>query len=138
MSRSQYNDDIDNWQLIKWRGMVASSIRGQRGQKFLKELLDALDAMPEKRLIADELEAHGEVCAIGSLGKAKGLNMASIDPEDPPQVAAAFDIAECLAQEVVCKNDDCSPYGETPEERWTRMRKWVAANIKPNAEEPNA
>ena len=138
MSRSHYNDDIDNWQLIKWRGMVASSIRGQRGQKFLKDLLDALDAMPEKRLIADELEAHGEVCAIGSLGRAKGVNMESIDPEDPPQIAAAFDIAECLAQEVVYKNDEGAWQKETPEERWARMRKWVASKIKPNAEEPHA
>lgn len=128
MSRSGYNDDIDNWQLIKWRGMVASSIRGKRGQKFLKDLLDALDAMPEKRLIADELEAQGEVCAIGSLGKARGLNMETIDPEDPPQVAEAFNIAECLAQEVVYENDE-GKRRETPEERWARMRKWVASKI---------
>lgn len=132
MSRSGYNDDIDNWQLIKWRGMVASSIRGKRGQKFLKDLLEALDAMPEKSLIADELEAHGEVCAIGSLGLAKGLDMSAIDPEDPPQVAEAFNIAECLAQEVVYENDE-GKRRETPEERWTRMRKWVASKITTGA-----
>jgi hypothetical protein len=133
MSRSQYNDDIDNWQLIKWRGMVASSIRGKRGQKFLSDLLVSLDAMPDKRLIANDLEADGDVCAIGSLGKARGLNMTAIDPEDPPQVAAAFNIAECLAQEVVYENDEGAWMKETPEERWKRMRKWVASKIKATA-----
>lgn len=131
MSRSGYSEDHDdNWQLIRWRGMVASAIRGKRGQKFLTDLLGALDAMPEKRLIRDELEAHGEVCAIGALGLAKGVDMSAIDPEDPPQVAAAFDIAECLAQEVVYENDEGSWYDETPEKRWIRMRKWVAEKLR--------
>ena len=48
MSRSGYSDDIDdNWAHIMWRGRVASSIRGKRGQAMLRELLAALDAMPE-------------------------------------------------------------------------------------------
>jgi len=136
MSRSGYNEDIDNWQLIKWRGMVASSIRGNRGQKFLKELAAALDAMPEKRLIANELESQGEVCALGSLGRAKGIDMSTIDPEDQPQVASAFDIAECLAQEVVYENDEGTWPRETPEQRWTRMRKWVESKIKPEEPKP--
>lgn len=107
MSRSGYSDDIDNWELIKWRGQVASSIRGKRGQAFLRDLLAALDAMPEKRLIAWELEESGEVCAIGSLGKARGVDMSKIDPSEPTAVAAAFNIAEPLAQEVVYENDEC-------------------------------
>lgn len=129
MSRSQYIDDCDdNWQMIKWRGMVSSAIRGKRGQQFLKDLLTALDAMPVKALIADELEQDGEVCAIGALGKARGIDMSKIDPEDPPQVAGAFNIAECLAQEVVFENDEqCSH--ETPEQRWVSMRRWVASKI---------
>ena len=130
MSRSGYSEDLDdNWQLIRWRGMVASAIRGKRGQKFLADLLAALDSMPEKRLIADELEAKGEVCAIGALGLTRGIDMNAIDPEDPPQVALAFDIAECLAQEVVYENDEGSWHDETPEKRWIRMRKWVASKL---------
>lgn len=129
MSRSGYIDDMeDNWQMIKWRGMVASSIRGKRGQQFLKELLVALDAMPVKELIEHELEQDGEVCAIGALGKARGIDMSKIDPEDPTQVAGAFNIAECLAQEVVFENDEqCSH--ETSEQRWVSMRRWVASKI---------
>jgi hypothetical protein len=46
MSRSGYSDDHSEWDLIRWRGAVASAIRGKRGQAFLRELLVALDAMP--------------------------------------------------------------------------------------------
>lgn len=45
MSRSGYNDySIDNWDLIRWRGQVASAIKGKRGQAFLRELIEALVA----------------------------------------------------------------------------------------------
>lgn len=59
MSRSGYSDDYDgdNWDLIRWRGAVTSAIRGKRGQAFLREALAALDAMPEKQLIAGDLVA---------------------------------------------------------------------------------
>ena len=133
MSRSNYTDDSEsNWQLIMWRGMVASAIRGKRGQQFLKDLLVALDAMPEKVLIAGELEQNGEVCAIGSLGRARGVDMSKIDPTEPEEVASAFGIAPCLAQEVVYENDEAAFRQETPQERWTRVRAWVAKQIKPS------
>ena len=45
MSRSGYSDDCDTWPLICWRGAVASALRGRRGQQFLIELRDALDAI---------------------------------------------------------------------------------------------
>lgn len=133
MSRSGYIDDCcdDNWQLIRWRGQVASAIRGKRGQTLLRDLLAALDAMPEKRLIAGELEAEGEVCALGAVGKARGLDMSEIDPYEPEDVAVAFNIAQQLASEIVFENDENGPWsGETPEQRWKRMRDWVASQIR--------
>ena len=64
MSRSGYSDDCSGRELNLWRGAVESAIRGKRGQAFLREMLVALDAMPEKRLIAGELVTPtGEVCA---------------------------------------------------------------------------
>ena len=137
-----------------WRGMVASATRGKRGQQFFKDLLSALDAMSEKRLIADLLEdgPAGEVCAIGALGRARGVDMRALDPECPEQVAPIFNIAECLAQEVVYMNDEYSRYVHfelpgpprypykahdwyrreiTPEERWQHMRDWVSKQIRP-------
>lgn len=133
MSRSGYSEDLEQWwDLIRWRGQVASAIRGKRGQKLLVDLLAALEALPDKRLIAYDLQdGDGEVCALGALGKARGLNMMGvIDPEEPEQVAAAFDIAPQLAQEIAWENDEA--YGsETPEHRYERMKAWVVKQIKP-------
>ena len=129
MSRSGYTDDCDGWDLVRWRGAVKSAIRGKRGQGFLRELATAMDAMPEKSLIAEELEKEGEVCALGSLGKARGMDMSKIDPEDRDDVAKAFGIPLTLACEIMYMNDD-GPWIETPEQRWVRIRGWVQEQIK--------
>jgi hypothetical protein len=132
MSRSGYSEDCDNlWSLIRWRGAVASAIRGKRGQAFLREMLAALDAMPEKRLIAEELEVRGEVCALGAVGKARRLDMSKIDPENRMQVSVAFGIPEALAAEIMYENDDYPGYYEkTPEQRFQGVRAWVALQLK--------
>lgn len=131
MSRAGYceDGDYDQWAHIRWRGAVASSIKGKRGQAFLRELLAALDAMPEKRLIAGELEHADNVCTIGSLGKARGVDMTQLDPDDPGPIADAFGIAEPLVREIEFLNDEGSWHTETPEARWKRMRAWVDASI---------
>lgn len=136
MSRSGYCDDCDDqWAMIRWRGMIASASRGKRGQEFFKDMLVALDALPEKRLIKDELvTADGNVCALGALGKARSVDMTDIDPENSDRVAVTFNIAEPLAREVVYMNDEYGPWKETPEDRFTRIRGWVARQIKPAAE----
>jgi hypothetical protein len=130
MSRSQYHDDLDPLDLGRWRGRVASAMRGKRGQQLLRDLLAALDAMPEKRLIQHELQQDGDVCALGACGVHRGMDMSSLDPDEPEDVAAAFDIAEPMAREIVYMNDEYGAYKETPEHRWTRMRAWVAKQIK--------
>ncbi len=131
MSRSNYSDSIDNWDLIRWRGQVASAIRGKRGQKLLKELAQAMDEMPVKELIAGELKSpKGDYCALGVVGAKRGMNLEGIDPEEPESVAGAFDIARQLAQEIVYQNDEAVWFNETCAERWIRMREWVASNLK--------
>ena len=116
--------------------MVASAKRGKRGQRLLRELLHALDSMPwwRKKLIANELEEKGKYCALGVLGKQRGVKMKDIDPEDSDRVGEAFDIAPCLAQEIVYMNDE--QFGNyTPKERWREMRNWVEKQIiKPKAQ----
>src|SRR5258708_2686320 len=107
MSRSGYSDDCDDqWRHIMWRGTVKSAIRGKRGQAFLREMLAAMDALPEKKLVASELEANGQVCAIGSVGRARGIDMSKVDPEDYDTVAGTFGIATPMAQEIVYMNDE--------------------------------
>jgi len=142
MSRSGYTyddtyDDNPNWELIKWRGQVASATRGKRGQRLLRELAEAMDAMPVKVLIAHELEKDGCHCALGVVGKARGLDLSAIAPEDTAynhsQVPKAFGIAHQLAQEIVFMNDEDEPR-ETPEQRWVRMRAWVESQIVKEAE----
>ena len=126
MSRSGYSDDCDGWALIRWRGAVTSAMRGKRGRDLLLELRDALDAMPEKVLIAHELvDATGSFCTLGVIGQARGRPLKDIDPEDSDQVAKLFDIAPALAKEIVFENDEAAWYDETPQQRWTRMRAWV-------------
>ena len=146
MSRSGYSDDYDyeQWQGIMWRGAVASAFRGKRGQAFLREMLAALDALPEKRLISRELVAGSdpnfigpvradEVCALGAVGKARGLDMTGIDPEDHDTVAGKFDVAHAMACEIMFENDEAGGYWkeETPEDRFSRMRRWIAGQIRP-------
>lgn len=127
MSRSGYSDDYDNVGL--WRGAVHRATTGYRGQHLLRKLRDALDAMPVKRLIADEIKNEtGEVCAFGALDP----QAQSYDAED---LATHFGIARALAAEIVYMNDEWAPWSlEAPEMRWTRMRAWVNSQITP--EEP--
>jgi len=142
MSRSGYSDDCGGWGLVCWRGAVKSALSGKRGQSFLVELRDALDAMPDKRLVTDTLEADGQFCTLGVLGAKRGLEMSAIDSHCRESVSEAFGIAEAMAAEIVYENDEhpgnyeMQPDGrgkwvaETPEHRWHRMRKWVESNIK--------
>ena len=120
MSRSDYREDCDDmWALIRWRGAVAAATRGRRGQAMLKELLHALDALPEKRLAADSLvSADGDYCALGALGRLRNIDLESIDPYEHEAVAGAFGIAEALAREVMYMNDE-----------WVRKTKCVTVEI---------
>jgi len=136
MSRSGYYEEIDDqWAHIRYRGAVKSAIRGKRGQAFLREMLAALDALPEKKLITDDLQAEGQVCAIGSVGLARNIDMSAIDAHDAPQVADAFGINEKLAREIVYENDEAWYISETPEQRFQRMRNWVLSQIKKDGEQ---
>jgi len=131
MSRSGYIEDIDdNWQLIRWRGAVASSLKGKRGQAFLGEALTALDALPEPKLISHKLGDGCGVCTLGAVGAARGMPITEIDPDDHEHVASLFAIPHALACEIMWENDEGSYHNETPEHRWTRMRRWIVSNLK--------
>ena len=156
MSRSGLSEsdgwDDDNW-AVMYRGHVASATRGKRGQRFYKELLAALDAMPKQELYAEVFDssADGSVCALGALARAKGIDVKDADPEDSEiasDLAIALDVHSCLTREVIWQNDENYRYQsirlehtklhgehyaellESPYDRWCRMRKWVAAQIK--------
>jgi hypothetical protein len=146
MSRSGYVDDgdLDPLELGRWRAQVASSIRGKRGQQFLRELADAMDAMPVKELIASALiNSEGACCTIGVVCKSRGLDVSNVDVTDPESVGNVVGISRQLAAEIEYLNDECPDFrkdpetgewkwDETPAERWARMRKWVNGKIKEN------
>lgn len=157
MSRSGYVDDVDDVLAIgRWRAAVKSGMRGKRGQAMLREMLAAMDAMTDKRLYRDVLvfdgfrgpyqdpvvvggdslvDQRGEVlpvgaaCALGTVALARGLSVDDVDPEDHETVADRFGISHAMACEIMYWNDEGNIGPETPEARWTRMRKWVASQI---------
>lgn len=127
MSRGGYSDECEHIEL--YRAAVDRATFGARGQRFLHRLRDALDAMPVKRLITDEIATRdGEVCALGAVEP-----VTTIDPEDTIAIARHFDIAPALAAEIVYENDEVA-HRETPEARWVRMRAWVQRQIGPDDE----
>lgn len=138
MSRSGYQDDCSDWELICYRGAVSSAMNGRRGQAFLKEMLTTLDAMPEKNLITGDLKRDdGSVCVLGAVGDARKLDMGSLDPEDAESMAKVFDIAPSFAREIVFMNDEFLwlHWNDDPNsdglqrQRWTMMRNWVNDHI---------
>lgn len=68
MSRISESDDEDfpgQWAL--YEANARRALHGKRGHVAIRELRDALLALPEKRLIAGHLSRDGAVCALGAL-----------------------------------------------------------------------
>lgn len=144
MSRSGYSDDCDDqWGHIRWRGAVSSALNGAKGQAFLRELVADLDAMPEKKLVAyDIIRADGACCALGCVAKARGLDVADLNPTDgdydsdvshkTKELAERLGIAPSMAREIVYLNDEVYSYDEKVSEecRWQWVRNWAASAIK--------
>lgn len=138
MSRSGYSDDFDGNELAMYRGQVASSIRGKRGQKLLRDFVAALDAMPEKRLGTGALkDENGCMCSLGAVAEARGLDMQDVSFNEWGEInighkafADRFDVASCLSSEIMYENDEGSYHTETPEQRWSRMRAWAVSKLR--------
>jgi len=140
MSRSGYSDEIDDtWAWVRWRGAVASAIRGKRGQALLREAMAALDAMPGKRLIPHTFEDSGAFCTLGAVAAQRGIEPGSLNPGGPDydidhkKIAATFDAPPALVHEIMYMNDEGFEWLRdiTPEERWVKMRKWIESQIRP-------
>lgn len=138
MSRSGYDEGDYNPALANlWQGNLRRAIAGKRGQAFFRELIAALDALPEKKLVAGDLEYQGQYCALGALGKARGMDVAGIDPYDDVGIARKFDIPRHIACETMHVNDDYDTYwgAATPEDRFDRVRRWAVENLKEGGSE---
>jgi hypothetical protein len=132
MSRSGYSDDGENYEL--WRSAVESALCGKRGQAFLREMLVALDALPERRLISGKLVCDGECCALGAVALRRGTDVGGVDTEDRDALSETFGIAGAMAAEIMYMNDEAFGIA-SPRERYVRMREWVLRNIAVKPEE---
>ena len=176
MSRSGYTDDNDDPLAHgRWRQAVKRALQGKRGQALLRELAEALDAMPDKRLYPGSFAtADGEFCTLGVLGAKRGTKMDDLGDDgycETDLVGQRFGIAPAMAAEIMYLNDEymvnewkwvdvviCGPMPQYrligyrgherhqrvferherqarihndnhPQERWQRMRKWVAEQL---------
>lgn len=138
MGRSGYSDDCEN--LWLWRGAVSRALKGTRGQQALREIAVALDAMPEKHLVAHSFSRKEGVCLLGALAKSRDVDVSDLEPPsrsdgyvedvDRDIASARLNIAPAMVAEVMFMNDEGSWKAESPTERWTRMRGWVAEHIQ--------
>ena len=119
MSRHGYHEDLgseDQWAYIRWRGAVASATRGARGQAMLRDLLAALEAMPDKRLVAESFvePEEGACCTLGALCVARGVDVSDLQAVDPDDfcgdeaadiMADRLGVARALTAEIMYEND---------------------------------
>lgn len=131
MNRSGYTDECDDPLAAgRWIAAVNSSLRGRRGQAFLRELLAALDAMPEKRLIANTAAKDGCMCALAVVAAKRGQGLEQLDAYmkglDWDRLAESLDISEAMAREVMYLNDEMTdefewvdrPQGPPTRQEW--------------------
>ncbi len=114
-----------------WQANCERSLRGKHGQEELRELREALLALPEKRLIHESLEdEEGGVCAIGAYGKRKGVDLSKFDVDsDTDEVGIAGGMPRLVAWKVVEMNDMQFSSEFTPEQRYEKMLAWIESKL---------
>ncbi len=165
MSRSGYNDgDCDSVEdmlrMYAWNANVRRHIGGRKGQAFMWELYQALEALPSRELITGALmDRDGAYCSLGAVARFRGIQIptewvqtADNDPEDydyefAEAMGPLLGIKDMMAREVMYENDDASDWHdvpgpprarwqsgphreEMPEERWYRVREWVVSKLR--------
>lgn len=105
------------------------------GQKFMRELITALDALPEKRLITDLLSDGSDCCALGAVGRLRGVTRDEMYKigDDGRRARDLLCITRELADSVTAENDYFGELGTTPRERWQHMRAWAESQLMPVA-----
>lgn len=144
MSRFEdgYDEDFPNQSALWWAN-TERALKGKRGQAFLKEMEEALLALPKKRLIEGAVCFEGDVCANGALAlKRRMANgekledaMKWLEENAPDEDTYAdetgffmekhFGILERLAIHAAYVNDEYSQATQTPEARYEKVLGWV-------------
>ena len=93
-----------------YRANVERAIAGKRGQRFFRDLVAALDAMPpsDRKLIAYNFTTKEGCCAIGAVARYRDVDLSDLEPaiehgESTPvrhgELGRRLDIARCLSAE---------------------------------------
>ena len=146
MSRIEYSEYSEYWEMNLQVGREKQTVRGKVSQAFLAELEQYLLRMNPKRLISGVLcNEDGEVCALGLVAKHRLLQQGLTHAETVATLAlpwptddydidtGALDyavdklgISRTLAWLVMEANDDPEGWRHTPERRY----KWVLAEVR--------
>ena len=133
MNRVNYQEDATPWEFLRYRGAVLSAIKGKRGQKLLKDLLEAFDSMQIKELVANELQGESGVCTLGCIAKAKGMDWSNWNDFKSDIISKELNIAKSLVNEIAFENDEICYFDKdsekTRKKRWQKMRTWVERKI---------
>lgn len=127
-----------------WAENSRRAFASKKGLKMLRELRDALAALPERRLLGgqfaniwhedDDSIRVGDVCAIGALAKYKGFEFTShhgsedFDGFETAAIARSLGMSYVMGYDLAYRNDET--YGSLGEsERWWTMYGWLTAMI---------
>lgn len=125
MSRSGYSDgdDCDSDAMLRmygWQANVQRCIGGRKGQAFMWELYQSLEALPKKELITGALVDTNtqSVCSLGAVAVHRGMSIPAEfcttgAPDDEPDefefaqaMGPLFGLKDMLAREVMYINDE--------------------------------
>jgi len=150
MSRLRECEGGDDGPCLYWANLVRQT-KSQRGQAFLRELLVALEALPDKKLIENAIVQDGCSCSLGALavhrrvaaGENRDAVLAelaaiNVDIDDSawdgeeilPWATHALAAPFYLADQIASINDDEGGNDETRSTaRYDRMVKWLQSQI---------
>ena len=141
-------NDSDLWMLDygRWTRNMKVAPGSKNGQRYLRELKAALEAMPLRRLLRGELAGYAPgneelVCALGAFAMYKGTSFNDLDAyqgaDGSIELAQAHGMTQTLAYMVGIENDRTrwdvaarSLRPESPEQTWQRMYDWTCSLIK--------
>ena len=125
-----------------WTNATERAYKGKRGQRILRELEAMLLAMPRKRLIDSRICENGDMCVIGVYLANRGADMKKIEAEtngfipgsidDTARIAEEYGMAKTLAWDLAYTNDEAL-FAWSPEDRWTRMLRYIRSRMIPEA-----
>lgn len=128
----------------RWARNSVTTLNSKRGQTALRELRDALLALPQKRLVTDtfcEVDEEGNInaCVLGALALHKGFkpdDLIILDGESASETADwasnNLGLVYTLAWNLVEMNDEQFSL-KTPEQRYEAFMEWLNYHIHGSA-----